>query len=1329
MKDIIKKNLIVLILAPALYNAQTGPGGVGNSTSNRLWLKADAEVYNDAGTTIATNGNTVQQWNDVSGNGNHASQASSGNRPTYTTNIVNALPALDFSGSDYIDPSALGIPGTGGFSIFIALQPTSINTNQYIIDRTSATNNLTSLKYASGNRFAVQKRTDSGSGLGGPESTTAANTSAFQLIDYMRTRGTAYDFYLDGTLEGTLADGDGDLTPPSLRIGTHATNITRGLNGYISEVAIYNTDLNEAERIIVENYFAAKYALTISNDKYSYDATHENDVAGIGMENVSEFHDDAQSAGILEVNTPSTLATNDYLLFGHDDGDIATWTTTEAPNSGTNINRLAREWRFNETGDVGTIKFTIDTTLLPARTVNYTKYVLMVDSDGDFSNGAAVYEMESPGTNNLFETASNIDIADGDYVAIGEIVPTIEFTLASSSGFEPSSASLEVGLNYISKNGTSVTYNTADGTATSASPDYTAVVGGTLTVSAGSQTNNIIIAINNDVLSETDEDFTVTISGPPAGISLGTNTVHTYTINDDDNLRKIYFTAASSSGAESVSPVTLTVSVDLLQIDNTNPTTVDYTVTGGTATGGGTDYTLATGTATIAATTQTTTFNITINDDAAYELSETIIIDLSNPTNSNLSSTNPIQYTYTITDNDTPPVLEFGSASSSGDESVTTVNLPVNLSFVSGITSSATYTISGSSTASGGGTDYTLANGTVTIPALSTTTNITATIIDDADTELPETIILTLSAPSNCTLGTSTHTYTITDNDEFGYTGPGGVGDLDNNKLWLKADESVYSDAGSTLAATTNTVQQWNDVSGNGNNASQASSTNRPTYTTNVVNSLPALDFSGSDYMDPSALGIAGTGGFSIFIALQPTSINTNQYIIDRTSGTNNLTSLKYASGNRFAVQKRTDSGSGLGGPESTTAANTSAFQLIDYMRTRGTAYDFYLDGTLEGTLADGDGDLTPPSLRIGTHATNITRGLNGYISEVAIYDTDLNEAQRKIVENYLAAKYALTIDASSDKFDYDATYGFEVAGIGRENTTEFHADAQGSGIVRIQNPSSLDIGDYLLWGHDNDTITKSNDVDSPIAEGVEQRMDRDWRATHNGDVGTVDISFDLTGIGTVTVSDLRLLIDKTNNGFADETVAAGTIISGATDLGSNIYQFTGITISDSWRFTLGTINAIQTPLPIELISFNAEAINNDYIQLDWTTASETNNDYFTIEKSTDGTNWEIQSEIDGAGKNSSVLNYQSFDLNPYNGTSYYRLKQTDFDGRFSYSESKTVNIDPLNNEPIRIYPNPTDNIITIEGNETELSEISIYNILGADVTAITKQIHNDSSV
>jgi hypothetical protein len=137
----------------SMVYSQTGPGGVGNSISNRLWLKADGTVYRDAGFTLASDGDKVQRWGDASGNNNHANQAIGGNKPTYRTNIVNNSPALQFGGNDFIDPGALGIPGNGAFTIMTVFKvnpgyqtgPINNGDGDYIIDRTPQTDELTSL--------------------------------------------------------------------------------------------------------------------------------------------------------------------------------------------------------------------------------------------------------------------------------------------------------------------------------------------------------------------------------------------------------------------------------------------------------------------------------------------------------------------------------------------------------------------------------------------------------------------------------------------------------------------------------------------------------------------------------------------------------------------------------------------------------------------------------------------------------------------------------------------------------------------------------------------------------------------------------------------------------------------------------------------------------------------------------------------------------------------------------------------------------------------------------------------------------------------------------
>ena len=147
-------------------------------------------------------------------------------------------------------------------------------------------------------------------------------------------------------------------------------------------------------------------------------------------------------------------------------------------------------------------------------------------------------------------------------------------------------------------------------------------------------------------------------------------------------------------------------------------------------------------------------------------------------------------------------------------------------------------------------------------------------------------------------------------------------------------------------------------------------------------------------------------------------------------------------------------------------------------------------------------------------------------------------------------------------------------------------------------------------------------------------------------------------------------------------------------------------------------------PLPIELLSFTATA-KGEHTQLNWTTVTEINNDYFNIERSIDAVNWEAIAQIDGAGNSTSLLNYKTVDYNPYLGLSYYRLKQTDFDGKYSFSNIISVNLDENPETLIRIFPNPFTDQITIIGNAFGLSEFLIYNIIGQDVTNLTALKNN----
>lgn len=131
--------------------------------------------------------------------------------------------------------------------------------------------------------------------------------------------------------------------------------------------------------------------------------------------------------------------------------------------------------------------------------------------------------------------------------------------------------------------------------------------------------------------------------------------------------------------------------------------------------------------------------------------------------------------------------------------------------------------------------------------------------------------------------------------------------------------------------------------------------------------------------------------------------------------------------------------------------------------------------------------------------------------------------------------------------------------------------------------------------------------------------------------------------------------------------------------------------------------------LPIELLSFQAKNQNNQN-HLTWQTATETNNQGFEIERSINGIDFEKIGFIKGKGNSNQIQNYRFIDANPFS-TSYYRLKQIDFDGKFEYSN--TISIKIRKEKGIQFYPNPTNGIVTIESAEILNADILIYNNIG----------------
>ncbi|MGG9963109.1 hypothetical protein [Ferruginibacter sp. SUN106] len=136
-------------------------------------------------------------------------------------------------------------------------------------------------------------------------------------------------------------------------------------------------------------------------------------------------------------------------------------------------------------------------------------------------------------------------------------------------------------------------------------------------------------------------------------------------------------------------------------------------------------------------------------------------------------------------------------------------------------------------------------------------------------------------------------------------------------------------------------------------------------------------------------------------------------------------------------------------------------------------------------------------------------------------------------------------------------------------------------------------------------------------------------------------------------------------------------------------------------------------PLAISLADFTAEAIK-EKVKLNWSTVSEINNDYFSVERSTDGSSWTVLKTIKGTANSSTLVNYEWMDEKPVVGNLYYRLKQTDLDGKFSYSVTRLIKYTAGDN--IYAYPVPnTGNTVNFKGIvHPENIQLSLLNAAGA---------------
>ena len=556
-------------------------------------------------------------------------------------------------------------------------------------------------------------------------------------------------------------------------------------------------------------------------------------------------------------------------------------------------------------------------------------------------------------------------------------------------------------------------------------------------------------------------------------------------------------------------------------------------------------------------------------------------------------------------------------------------------------------------------------------------------------------------------------------------TGPAGVGATATNMLWLKAD------VGTSTTTNAAPVTSWADQSGNGNTVSQATLNLEPLYTTNLINGFPAIQFDNVTTTNDKLVGadsptLDNTAGYSFFTVSRPQSNDAAaaRVLISKRNGVDVDESfmLFYYTGNKFFTDIETTNNRF----NTTTAFANNANYLIDvvYDGTLAAAArsKTYIGESLNITATETSATIPDNASPLIVGSTDLAdpRPYGGYISEIIGYRTALNKASRIIVNNYLSAKYNIALVAN-DKYvgDNPANGDFdrEVAGVGSDtimpgsivgsNTSFASSIAAGLGITVN---SGLDVGDYILAGHNS--VTNAQILTDVVGmTGVANaRWQRIWYVDVTNTLTNINtnIEFDMSdgGVGAITLgafTDYVLLYRATNTAGT-----AWTELTTASTIVGDKVQFNGYNLTTDGYYTIGTRNYPISPLPIELLNFDA-IMNDGKVDLNWSTATETNNNFFTTERSKDGITFETVSVIQGSGNSTSIRNYADQDQNPYSGISYYRLKQTDFNGHSTYSNIVSVNY-VFGDDGISIYPNPSgsDELINMKLTGLQNQEILV---------------------
>ncbi len=418
-------------------------------------------------------------------------------------------------------------------------------------------------------------------------------------------------------------------------------------------------------------------------------------------------------------------------------------------------------------------------------------------------------------------------------------------------------------------------------------------------------------------------------------------------------------------------------------------------------------------------------------------------------------------------------------------------------------------------------------------------------------------------------------------------TGPGGV--MDNLMTWLRSDTMVFSDSQSSVFASDGSeVAVWQGVGLNSPSASQTTAGHRPTLLTEIINTHPVLVFDGVDDRLTLATDSLRDGGeYALFAVGVRQDAGQNFVIGMNGTAANRTLHFGYPMDTQMVLAHGDNPLTGTV-PSFANPDPSPFFLHAAFSTTDGRSITEFRDGGLmtstDATLAGVTGTpLNPNRSFIGRDGNEYYAGM---ISEVIAYSDSITAAEAQRVRSYLAMKYGFTLTedyVDSDGaviFDTDGDhsgYAHDIIGIGRDDMSGLAQEESGPSrasnpLFFISNPSSLDDGDFLFFGHNDGEVTLTH---SDIPFAVTDRINRVWSVQNTGDIGEVTLSFDFQRAGIIStrnIQDFVLLVSD------DETFHDARIES-ATAIADGIVQFTMSFDTNDKYISFGVRRSIEASL------------------------------------------------------------------------------------------------------------------------------------------------------